>query len=79
MVSQTVELVDATACELEQHRRECIAHEEDMYGMMERTLDQVITLIDEGLFSREDEDSGELLSITPGSIIYGSPSWLDWS
>lgn len=33
--------------------------------MMERTLDQVITLIDEGLFSREDEDSGELLSITP--------------
>lgn len=58
MVSQTVELVDlvdARASDLERHLRKCMAHGEDMYAMMGRTLDQVITLIDEGLFSREDE------------------------
>lgn len=58
VVSQTVELVDlvdARASELERHLRKCMAHGEDMYAMMGRTLDQVITLIDEGLFSREDE------------------------
>ena len=59
VVSHTVELVDlvdARASELERHLRKCMAHGEDMYAMMGRTLDQVITLIDEGLFSREDED-----------------------
>lgn len=59
VVSQTVELVelvDTRASGLERHLRECMAHGEDMYAMMGRTLDQVITLIDEGLFSRQDED-----------------------
>lgn len=53
-VEQVVELVDATACEVEQHMRTCMAHGEDIYGMVERTLDEVITLIDEGRYTRDE-------------------------
>lgn len=53
-IEQVVELVDATACEVEQHMRVCRAHGEDIYGMVERTLDEVITLIDEGRYTRNE-------------------------
>lgn len=48
-----MEYVDATACEVEQHMRTCRAHGEDMYGMMEKTLNEMITLIDEGRPTRD--------------------------
>lgn len=49
VVSQTVELLaNETAWE-----RGCVACGEDVHGTISRKLDQIITLIDEGLFNRE--------------------------
>ena len=63
VVAQTMELANATGWELERQMRDCIvlACGQDVYDALSRMLDQVITLIDEGLFSRE-KDLGKFLS-----------------
>ena len=70
VVAQTMELANATGWELERQMRDCIvlACGQDVYDALSRTLDQVITLIDEGLFSKE-KDFGKLL---PFRYIYVS-------
>lgn len=57
VVVQTMELANATGWELERQVRDCIvlACGQDVYDALSRTLDQVISLIDEGLFSKEKD------------------------
>lgn len=55
MVSQTIDLADDLSCELEKQVRDCIECGEDVFETMSDKLDQVITVIDEGLLSKERE------------------------
>src|SRR5699024_8495230 len=63
VVAQTMELANATGWELERQAMDCIvlACGQDVYDALSGTLDQVITLIDEGLFSKE-KDLGKSLA-----------------
>ena len=64
VVAQTMELVNAPGWELERQVRDCIvlACGQDVYDALSRTLDQVISLIDEGLF-RKEKDFGKFFSL----------------
>lgn len=72
VVVQAMELADATGWELERQVRDCIvlACGQDVYDALSRTLDQVITLIDEGLFSKE-KDFGKFLPFFPPVVLLG--------
>lgn len=72
MVVQAMELADATGWELERQVRDCIALAcgQDVYDALLRTLDQVITLIDEGLF-RKEKDFGKFLPFFPPVVLLG--------
>lgn len=63
MVSQTIDLADDLACGLEEQVRDCIECGEDVFETMSVKLDQVITVIDEGLLSKERELGGYCCAI----------------
>lgn len=71
MVSQTVEILATEAA----WERECglYGYGEGVHGSLSRKLDQIITLIDEGLFNRE-RDLGEFFSL----LVLRSRSGLTW-
>lgn len=62
MVSQTVEILANEAA----WERDYGSYVEGVHGSLSRKLDQIITLIDEGLFNR-DRDLGELLYSSAGA------------
>lgn len=71
VVSQTVEILATEAA----WERECglYGYGEGVHGSLSRKLDQIITLIDEGLFNRE-RDLGEFFSL----LVLRSRSGLTW-
>ena len=55
MVSQTVGIANTTMSGLEHQMKEYMSCGVDAYGVMLRKLDNVITSMDEGLFTGKDE------------------------